>query len=108
MIYVTKEYFFIYLPMAKGEKNVIEKIISSIYKDNMQIKKEKNLFAFHKFDLPLLWSLSKIGYYRQLVFACFVDNFVYKCFVLDISCCDNCFYSLYKSANAEEDSGIFK
>ena len=61
MTHAAEEYFFACLPIAKGEKNVTEKIISSMYKNNMQIKKEKDLFAFYKFDLPLLWFLNTIG-----------------------------------------------
>lgn len=47
------KYFFICLPIAKEEKFVIEKVILSINKHNMQIKREKDLFAFDKID-PLL------------------------------------------------------
>lgn len=55
--YITnavKDYFFACLPIAKGEKVAIEKIVSSIYKDNMQIRKEEDLSAFHKVNPPLL------------------------------------------------------
>lgn len=41
IIYAIKKYFFTYLPIAKAEKNIIEKIILLIYKDNMQIKKKR-------------------------------------------------------------------
>ena len=53
MTYVVEKYSFARLFVVKREKNVIEKIISSIYKDNMQIRKEGDLSAFHKVD-PLL------------------------------------------------------
>ena len=48
------EYFLAYLLMVKEKKNVTEKIILSIYKDNIQIRREKDFFAFHKVDLVLL------------------------------------------------------
>lgn len=53
MIYITKEYSFAYLPIRKKEKNTTKKIISSIYKDNIQIRKEEDFSVFHKVD-PLL------------------------------------------------------
>lgn len=47
------KYFCAHLPMAKREKSVIEKVVSSMYKNNMLIKREENLSTFHKID-PLL------------------------------------------------------
>ena len=41
-----------------------------------------------------------------MVLTCFTNDLAYRRFATDISCCDNCFYSLYKSANAEKHSGI--
>ncbi len=106
MTHAAEEYSFAHLPMAEGEKNETEEIISSMYKDNMQIRKKRDLSAFHKFDPPLLWFLNTIGYRRRLVLAWFADDSAYRRFAPDISCCDNCLYSLYKSANAEENSGV--
>ena len=54
MIIIIEDYFFVYLHVVKGNKTIIEKIISSIYKDNMQIRKERDLSAFHKVNLSLL------------------------------------------------------
>lgn len=54
IINAVDKYFFAYLPMAKREKNIEKKIISSIYKDNMQIRRKKNLSTFYKFNLLLL------------------------------------------------------
>ena len=54
MTNLAQKYSFARLLMVKGEKNVMEKIISSMYKDNMQIRKERDLFAFYKVDLLLL------------------------------------------------------
>ncbi len=54
MINAKDTYLFTCLPMAKGEKNVTEKVVSSIYKDNMQIRKRGDLSAFYKVDPPLL------------------------------------------------------
>ena len=54
MTSVTKDYSFIHLPALKDDKTITKKIISSMYKDNIEIKKEKDLSAFHKVDLPLL------------------------------------------------------
>lgn len=61
MIYAVNEYSFARLLVAEGEKNVPEKIISSMYKDNMQIRKKRDLSALHKVDPPLLWFLNMIG-----------------------------------------------
>lgn len=48
------EYFFVYLLIANEEKNIMKKVVLSIYKDNMQIRKKRDFFAYYKFDLPLL------------------------------------------------------
>ena len=48
------KYSFACLPMAKGEKNATEKVVSLIYKDNMLIRREGDFSAFHKVDLLLL------------------------------------------------------
>lgn len=106
--YAVEEYFFACLPVAEGEKNITEKIILFIYKEDIEIRKERDLFAFYKVNLLLLWFLNTISCHKQLVLACLADDSAYKCFALDISCCDNCFYSSYESANVEEDSGVRK
>lgn len=49
----VEDYFFAFLLIVKREKDTTKKIVSFIYKDNMQIKKEGDLSAFHKID-PLL------------------------------------------------------
>lgn len=54
MIYIVEEYSFPRLPIAKGERDTTEKIVLSMYKDNIQIRKEGDLFVFHKIDLLLL------------------------------------------------------
>ena len=54
MTNAVDKYFFTHLPIAKEEKNVTKKVVLSIYKKNMQIRREKNLSAFYKIDLPLL------------------------------------------------------
>lgn len=54
MTYTAEKYSFAHLPIAEKEKNAIDKIISSIYKDNIQIKRKRNLFTFYKVDPPLL------------------------------------------------------
>ena len=51
---VVKEYFFAHLPIAKGEKDTIRKIFSFIYKDNMQIRKKRDLSTFYKLNIPFL------------------------------------------------------
>ncbi len=106
MTHAVEEYSFACLLVAKGEKNETEEIISSMYKDNMQIRKEGDLSAFHKVDPPLLWFLNTIGCRRRLVLACFADDSAYGRFAPDISYCDNFLYSSYESANVEEDSGV--
>ena len=53
MINIVDKYSFTCLSIAKGEKNTMEKVVSSIYKDNMQIGRKEDLSAFHKVD-PLL------------------------------------------------------
>ena len=46
-----KDYFFTCLPIAKSKKDTTEKIVSSMYKDNIQIRKKRDLSTFHKIDL---------------------------------------------------------
>ena len=106
MTHAKEKYSFTCLPMAEGEKNATEKIVSSMYKDNMQIRREGDLSAFHKVDLLLLWFLNTISCRRRLVLACFTDDAAYGRLAPDISCYDNYLYSSYESANAEEDSGV--
>ncbi len=106
MTNAADEYSFARLPVAKGEKNATEKVVSSIYKDNMQIRREGDLSAFHKVDPPLLWFFNTVGCRRRLVLACFADNSAFGSHAPDISCCDNCLYSSYEGANAGDDSGV--
>ncbi len=106
MTHAKEKYSFACLPMAEGEKNATEKMVSSMYKDNMQIRREGDLSAFHKVDLLLLWFLNTISCRRRLVLACFADDAAYGRLAPDISCYDNYLYSSYESANAEEDSGV--
>lgn len=106
MTNAIEDYFFARLPVAKGEKDAIEKIVLSMYKDNMQIRKKGDLSAFHKVNPPLLWFLNTTGCRRRLALACFADDSAYGNLVPKISCCDNCLYSLYESTNAEEDFGV--
>lgn len=54
IINTADEYSFVCLLMAKREKNITEKIVLSIYKDNIQIKREKDCSTFYKIDLLLL------------------------------------------------------
>ena len=61
MTNTVDEYFFACLPMAKGEKTAMEKVVSLIYKNNMQIRRKGDLFTFHKVDLLLLWFLNTVG-----------------------------------------------
>lgn len=49
--YAAKEYFFTLLSIVKKEKNAIKKIILSIYKDNIYIRRERDLSIFYKFNL---------------------------------------------------------
>lgn len=98
-----EKYFFPYLFMAKREKNIIKKIVSSIYKDTMQIRKKRDFFAFHKIDLSLLQFFNTIDCYRQLILIRFIDNFAYGHFVSNISYYNNCLNSLYENVNVEEN-----
>ena len=84
----------------------MEKIVSSMYKDNMQIRRRGDFSAFYKVDQLLLWFLNTVGCRRRLVLICFADDSTFGSHALDISCCNNCFYSLYKNANARNDSDI--
>lgn len=54
MTNAVDKYFFACLFVGKWEKNVMEKVVLSIYKDNIQIRKKKDLSTFHKIDLLLL------------------------------------------------------
>lgn len=102
----TEEYFFTRLSMVKREKDIIENIILSMYKDNIQIRRKGDLLTFHKVDLPLLWFFNTIGYRKQLILACFVDDSIYESLAPNILYCDNYFYSLYEGTNVKKDSGI--
>ncbi len=106
MINAVDKYFFTCLPIAKGEKNVMKKVISSIYKDNIQIRKEGDFSAFYKVNLPLLQFLNMVDGHKYLVLTCFVNNFAFESHAPDISCYDNCLYSSYKGANRGDDFGI--
>ena len=106
MTNVIDKYSFAYLPMAKGEKNIIKKIVLSMYKDNIQIKRKENLSTFHKVDLPFLCFFIMVGYYRHLLLAYFANDFTFRSHILDISCYNNCLYSLYKGANAGDNSSM--
>lgn len=59
-----KKLFFARLLIAKGEKDTTKKIVSFMYKDNMQIRRKGDLFAFYKVNLPLLWFLNITSCYR--------------------------------------------
>ena len=48
MTNAVEEYSFARLPVAKGEKDATEKIVSSMYKNNMQIRKKKIFLPFIK------------------------------------------------------------
>lgn len=106
MIYTINEYFFICLPMTKEKKYITNKIVLSIYNDNMQIRKESDLSAFYKVNTLLLWFLNMISCRKRLVFACFTNDFMFGNLISDISCYDNYFYSLYEGVNAGENSDV--
>lgn len=44
-----------------------------------------------------------VGCYRCLVFTYFLEDFALGIYVSHIFCCDNRIYSLYNSANIEND-----
>lgn len=46
MIYIVEKYFFICLIIRKEEKNIVEKIVLFIYKDNTPIRKNEIFFPF--------------------------------------------------------------
>lgn len=102
---VAGNYSFAHLLVTKEEKNATKKIVSYIYKDNMQIKK-KDFSTFHKVNLLLLCFLNTVGCRRYLELACFVDNSGFGSHISDISCDDNCLYNLYKGANIRDDFGV--
>ncbi len=54
MTNAVDKYFFAYLPIVKEEKNTTEKVVSSMYKNNIEIRKEGDFSVFHKVNLPLL------------------------------------------------------
>ncbi len=100
------EYSFAHLLMTKGERNAMEEVVSSMYKDNMQIRREGDLSAFHKVNPPLLWFFNTVGCRRRLVLAYFADDSAFGSHIPDISCCANCLYSSYKGVNARDDSDV--
>ena len=106
MTNAVEDYSFARLPIAKGEKDAIEKIVSSMYKDSMQIRKKGDLSVFHKVNPLLLWFLNTTSCHRQLALACFANDSAYGNLAPKMSCCNNCLYSSYESTNAEKDSGM--
>lgn len=56
-----KDCLFYLFAIIKGEKDTIEKIVLSMYKNNMQIRKKRDLSAFRKINAPLLWFLNIIS-----------------------------------------------
>ena len=106
MTNAVEDYSFARLPVAKREKDATEKIVSSMYKDNMQIRKERDFSTFYKVNPPLLWFLNITDCHRRLALAYFADDFAYGNLAPKMSCCNNCLYNLYKSANTEKDSGV--
>lgn len=106
MTSTTDKFSFTYLLIAKGEKNIMEKVVSSIYENNIQIRKEKDLSVFHKVDPLLLWFFNMVDYCKCLVLICFADDSAFGGYVPDISCYDNYLYRSYNSANMEDDSGV--
>ncbi len=106
MINAIDKYFFTCLLIVKGEKNAIKKVVLSMYNNNIQIRREKDLSIFYKIDPPLIWFLNTIGCHKCLVLVCFVDDTAFGSHAPDISCCNNCFYNLYESVNAGEDSSV--
>lgn len=47
IINAIDKYFFLYLFMVKGKKNIMEKVVLSIYKNNIQIRKNRDFFTFY-------------------------------------------------------------
>lgn len=46
MIYIVEDYSFVFLTIVKKMKDIIEKIVSSIYISNIQIRRVENLSTF--------------------------------------------------------------
>lgn len=107
MISVIEDYFFAHLSIVKRGKTTIEKIFSSIYKDNIQIKKG-DFSAFYKVNPLLLYFFNSINCCRQLALTCFANDSIHRNLVLKILCYNNYLYSLYKSINIEDDFDVLK
>lgn len=108
MTNAVEDSFFACLLVAKGEKEATQKIVSSMYKDNMQIKKEEDLSVFYKVDPLLLQFLNTTGCHRRLALGSFADDFPHRNLAPKIFCYNNCFYNLYENVNAEKDSSLLE
>lgn len=49
------------LPVSQKNKAEVSALISMLYEDNMQIRKEKKLNAYHQIDSALFWYVNTMG-----------------------------------------------
>ena len=88
----AKEFAFARLLVTKDTQEATQDILSTMYDGNMQVRKEGDLSPFHKVDTPLLWLINTTGCHRQLILACFADEFAFAKLPNSVSYCDNCHY----------------
>ena len=83
-----------------GSKRATE-IISTMYEDNLEPRKDKAPSVYHKVDPALLWFINTVGCRRYLALACFTSDSFFQG-LISTSCCDNCMYSQWN----QEDTAL--
>ena len=57
-----------------GDAQLAEEIISTLYKDNYQVKKKKVSTPYHAVDSAILWLINTVGCRQHLTLVCFMSN----------------------------------
>ena len=81
------------MPVLQKNKAEVSALILTLYKDNMQIRKEKGLNTYHQIDPTLLWYVNTTKCRRRLALACFICKTAFeKHLDNNVSCCNICLY----------------
>ena len=79
--------------VLQKNKAKVSALISTLYEDSMQIRKEKGLNAYHQIDPALLWYINTTGCHRRFALACFICKTAFERHLDDnVLCCDICLY----------------
>ena len=90
------------MAIGLGDAQLAEEIISTLYKNNYQVKKKKVPTPYHAVDPAILWLINTIGCRRYLALACFMSNNAFKG-QTHLACCNNCIYSARDEEGAIPD-----